>query len=125
VTTDNDLLLLSVFGANQMATYEELTDEQRADIAAYDVYLRGVLRTLANVGKDADPAHWNLFAQANVDPVLAQLDTGETIPTSTGMARVKPLTATEFLELQQLARTLSAYLVSKRELIVKCIGVNA
>jgi hypothetical protein len=104
-------------------THDQLTDDQKQDLAAYDRYLRGVMSSLAGIARQADIAAWNQFAQTNVDPWLAGLE-GE-IPTDSGLGQAKALSAAEFRQLQALARQLAALLEENRALLVKTVGVNA
>lgn len=105
--------------------YSELTKEQQADLAAYDKFLRGTLVSLMAVQRAAEPAMWQAFAVANVDPILAQLDGKEEIPNATSLGRAKSLTVTEFKELQSMARGLVQLAQSSLPTIVKAIGCNA
>ena len=105
--------------------YDELTDEQKADIAAYDLYLRGTLRQLTRVAIQANPSHWNTFATDRVDSLLARLADTETIPNSTGLARAVDLTVPEFRTIQAIARQLAMLMVTHKSLLVKAIGTNA
>jgi hypothetical protein len=106
-------------------TYEQLTDEQKQDLATYDRYLRGVMSSLAGVARQADIATWNQFAQTNIDPWLPGLDAASGIPTDSGLGQAKTLTAAEFRDLQALARQLAGMLDANRALLVKSVGVNA
>lgn len=104
--------------------YEELSAIQRADLAAYDRYLRGVFSSLAAIARQADPDQWAAFAAANVDPLLAQLADEAAIPNATGLGGAKELTAAEFRRLQAIGRALLASLADERALLVKAVGVN-
>jgi len=102
-----------------------MTEEQAADVALYDRYLRGTLRDLMKVCKAREPVHWNQFAVDRVDGVLATLDDSEVVPNNTGLAGAVDLTVAEFRQLQTIARTLSTMVDENRGLLVKAIGVNA
>ena len=106
-------------------TYDQLTNEQKSDIAAYDKFMRGLTSSLAKIAREAGVATWNQFAVANVDSVVATLDSGESIPNSTSYAGAKPLTKSEFLGLQTILRGLASTQATNLSLIVKAIGINA
>jgi len=108
-----------------MATYASLNAQQKADLATYDTFLRGTFSSLASLAKESDSMVWNQFAVANVDPVLATVDAAEVIPKSTGLAGAKDLTQAEFLQIQAIARQLTALLATNLPLIVKAVGINA
>ena len=105
--------------------YEDLTNEQKNDIARYDNFMRSILKALGKVGKEADSVVMNQFALLNVDPVISSLDQGELIPNSTGYAGAKPLTKTEFLTLQGILRGLETTKLNHMEVMVKAIGVDS
>lgn len=107
-----------------MPTYNGLTDEQKADVSAYDTFLRGTLRSLVRVMAKSEPDRWQAFAAASVDPVIASLADGESIPNSTGLAGAKPLTKAEFLALQTLMRGLLAMGRDNIAIVTKAVGVN-
>lgn len=108
-----------------MATYAELTDDQKADLAAEDKYLRGMFSSLTKLAKDMDAEVWEQFSHDRIDPILAVLDPTEEIPNSTGLTRAVPVTAAEFTAALGVARMLRAAMVDYRALLVKLIGVNA
>jgi hypothetical protein len=104
--------------------YDDLTAEQKADIARYDTFLRGMISSLFALYKAAGPSQWEAFAKSSVDVPLATLDATEIIPNSTGLAGSKDLTAAEFTALQTMARGLVALANEQLPLIVKAIGIN-
>lgn len=106
-------------------TYNELSDEQKNDIAAYDKFMRSLAASLSKVAKDASIVTWNQFAVTNVDSVIASLDSGELIPNSTNYIGAKPLNKTEFLGLQTILRSLASTQMTNLSLIVKAVGINA
>ena len=105
--------------------FSDLTDEQKADFARYDVFLRGTFRQLSKMARDADIGTWNQFAKANIADTLALLADDDMIPNATGLGGAKDLTVAEFRQLQTIARQLSGMLETNRPLLVKAIGVNA
>lgn len=107
-----------------MSTYNELTTEQKADIAAYDTFLRGTIRSLVRVMAKSEPDRWQAFAVASVDPIIESLSAGESIPNSTGLAGAKPLTKAEFIALQTLMRGLLAMGRDNIAIVTKAVGVN-
>lgn len=107
-----------------MSTYNELTTEQKADLAAYDTFLRGTIRSLVGVMTKAAPERWQAFASASVDPAIESLADGELIPNSTGLAGAKPLTKAEFIALQTLMRSLLTTARNNIAVITKAVGVN-
>lgn len=108
-------------------TYEELTAEQKADLATADTYYRRLLRNLQQVFKDADASVNAPWLAVNADPIVASLGDGELIPNSTGLAGAKPLTVAEFRLIQQAVREVWGIRL-RAELqvpIAKALGVNA
>ena len=110
-----------------MATYASLTDDQKTDIATYDTFLRGVIRAVIRAKNSADIGGLETFAAANVDPVLASVDSTELIPNSTDLGGAKDLTQAEFTALQTLARSVLATMEdpTNKALLIKAIGVSA
>lgn len=104
--------------------YIDLTAEQKADIARYDTFLRGMISSLFGLYKQAAPAQWEAFAKSSVDEAVKELDPTAIIPNSTGLAGAKDLTAAEFTALQTMARGLVSLANEQLPLIVKAIGIN-
>ena len=105
-----------------MATYSNLTAQQKSDLAVYDTYMRGVFSSLAQLARVSDPAYWNQFAIDRVDPVIATLDPGEVIPNSTGLAGALDVTHEDFAAGQVILRTLKTTLESNLSLLNKLAG---
>lgn len=108
-----------------MVTYDQLTDAQKADLATYDVFMRGTFAALAKVAKEANPAVMYAFAQANITPLLPTLDPATEIPTGVGYAGAKRLTAEEFAAGRDLLDQLNGLLAANLPLLAKMAGVNA
>lgn len=108
-----------------MATYAELTADQKDDIATYDTYIRGAASSLLAIRKTSDPDTWNQFAVDNVDAVKATLTVGEVVPNSTGLGGAKDLTIAEFDQLQSVLRQINDLFTNNKALLVKAVGVNS
>ena len=110
-----------------MATYASLTDDQKTDIATYDTFLRGVIRAVIRAKNSADIGGLETFAAANVDPVLASVDSTELIPNATDLSGAIYLTQAECTALQTLARSVLATMEdpTNKALLIKAIGVSA
>jgi hypothetical protein len=105
-----------------VATYDSLTAEQKADLDAYDKFLRGSCRVFNAAMGQIDPENWHQFALDNIDPILATLDPAEVIPTTYGGIGAKTLTAQETKDLQTAARTILQLMATNKSLTVKAAG---
>lgn len=113
-----------------MATYAELTDQQKAEIADIDLWRRRLVRSLFRVLRDSEADVVMPRAQ-EVDALVASLDAGESIPnaSSLGTAGARDLERDRFLRVGVVLRQmLGLYEQTKAEdptLFVDAIGVDA
>lgn len=108
-----------------MATYAELTDQQKVDIATHDAKLRALFAAMAKAAAAANPLVLQVFAATRVTPVIATLDPAEIIPKSVDYAGAAPLTAAQFSAMQALADQLFTLYTQNLALVSSMVGVNA
>lgn len=108
-----------------MATWNDLTADQKNAVQLYHKFVRGTFAELAKLSKNSNAVLMNQFAAANVDAAVASLDAGESIPNPTDYAGAVALTKEEFLAAQTILRGLSATQVASLALLVKLVGINA
>lgn len=108
-----------------MATYAELSDDEKAILATEDAYLRGVMSSLMALRRQADADLRTVWAEVNVLPIMEKLDGKEVLPKNTGLAGTSDFTAEERNALRGLLRGISDLAAENIALIVKAIGVNA
>jgi hypothetical protein len=107
-----------------MGLYNDLTDEQKADLALYDTALRGILSSLVATSSKVNAVNLNEWSKANVDPIIDGLDAAEVVPNSTGLGGAKDLTKEDLQALRTLARQLLGMLATNQALLAKTVGVN-
>lgn len=106
-------------------TYDELSAEQKADLATMDSALRALFVAMAKAAATANPVALQAFSASRVAPILAELESKDLVPNSTGYAGARPLTVTEFNKMRELANQLLSQYSTNIVLLQKIAGVNA
>ncbi len=107
-----------------MTQYADWTDEQKADFALYDVAIRGIVSTLGNAFKGANPDDLNQFSIDRVEPLVSVLDAAAALPNTSNLAGATDVTKEEFEAVQTLLRSVVSVYKNNRALLQKCAGLN-
>ena len=108
-----------------MATYDSLTQEQKAALAMGDKWVRGALVSLKQFTDDADFDLKLQYWEDNILPILALLDAGETIPQATGHAGASDLNKGQLAAIKAWLAGIDGDMTTNMSTVVKAIGVNA
>ena len=85
-----------------MATYQSLTDEQKAILAAWERNARGWTNSLARLLIEAKQLIAAADATGGPRDIVTSLDPGEVVPNSSGLAGAHDLTKQELAEVVAL-----------------------
>ena len=108
-----------------MATYAELTDQQKADLETDDKLYRGVLSSLLHLRKQSNAEHMAAWIVANVDAAVDSLDAGEAVPNATNLVGAADLTAAEWRQMRDALRALMTTAAALEPVAIKAVGINA
>jgi hypothetical protein len=111
-----------------MATYAELTQEQKDQLAALERNTRGWLNSLAALLAQARALDAAWSASNGGDAILASLNIGEVVPNSSGIAGAQNLTKEEWNTMRTVGLTdfLTSYDTDAvRRVIAKAAGPTA
>jgi len=105
-------------------TYDELTDEQKADLHAHEIYMRNNCNQLLRMINLADKNSWDEFIATRVNPVLDSLNNNETIPNTSGLANSKDFMALDYKALKNALAALYELQQQSNALIVQAGGTG-
>jgi hypothetical protein len=105
--------------------YDELTDDQKADLATYDKFARGLMASLTTLHRQSGSAEMAQWATDNIDGLLDQIDDTEIIPRATNHAGAKDVTAGEMKQARTIMQQMLGLRQANVSLLVKLVGVNA
>lgn len=108
-----------------MATYDSLTDEQKADYKTYAKSMIGAASSIGAIARAMDFEVIEQFGADNVAAFLAGLDAGEVLPNPTGLGDAKDMTVEDFIVLQAWVRSIFNRDPALQSAFVKAVGVNA
>lgn len=101
--------------------YADLTKDQKEDLAQADNFIRGLLSTIVQ-SIDLEMDWWTTV----IDPIMANVNTGEFIPNSSALAGSQDLTKEDLQAIKSwLDVDIAKKILSNKSLVVKAIGINA
>lgn len=111
-----------------MALYNDLTDEQKGIVSAWERNQRAWFNSLARLLKEARTLQAAIDASNGVRSIVASLDPSEEVPNSSGIAGAHDLTKSEWNSL--ITAGLDDFLVTYdtpafRQLLAKAAGPTA
>lgn len=118
---------------------DQLTEEELTNVATNFLFLAGAIGSLLTFRAQTESDRRQAWAAIHVDPALAKLEAGTTIPNPTNYAGAGPITVEEYKALQLYLRGLKDTLATVipgdpaledggrtyMEVFVKAAGVNA
>ncbi len=105
--------------------YEDLTPEEQALLGQAERWLRGMLSSFYSMLDDADFPLKQAFWTANIVPILAQLDNGDVIPNTSGLAGAVDVTVGNINAVYSWISSVNGDMDTNLALVEKFIGVNA
>lgn len=107
-----------------MALYDDLTDEEKSNLAIHERYMRDNSKNLCRMTAELDTEQWDEFIRQTIDPILDSLNNNETIPNTSGLQGSKDFKVLEYKNLKQGLNDLHEQQQLLIELLVKACGVG-
>lgn len=106
-------------------TYDDLTQEQKEIVGQAERWLRGMLSSFYAMLDVADFPLKEAFWNANVAPLLAQMQNSVVIPNTSGLAGAADVTVGDIGNVFTWVTGINGDMNTNIALVVKFIGVNA
>ena len=111
-------------GKKTMMNYDDLSEEQKQVIHAFEVYQRQNATTLLRMIQRLDLNTWNAYINNEVWPILTQMNNEAVVPNTTSLPNVTDLTVQELKLLRVAIDSLVEKQQESNSLMVKAGGTG-